>query len=358
MAKARRSGSPPVEPYVPPHIDAAVEHARADSRTDLVPWAWYSLGWHGKTMPVWVSLAEGGRNIGGEEVFRAIPAAAYSVHTAVDVLANRVPTRTATRLKSCCDRLVLHNDDLSRVRFGLPARHGLLFDTGGDANRELQAAVEDLSSALGDEAHWLEFGRRLGTLYAREHFSDTPLIDAFREVLCTCSALPRRLATAAPLIREMAHLPTPVHENVGQVGAEFRRLCDPDREPDDDARLGFSAVSLHVGVFKFACEIRSALLGKRRTPAWVKTPNGGELRFDGVVVRRVTGLKRSSNMVRVLDAFEEDGWPPRIDSPLLKSDSQTLHNTLHQLRDGLLAITFEADGTGEGICWVDLSSQI
>lgn len=49
-------------------------------------------------------------------------------------------------------------------------------------------------------------------------------------------------------------------------------------------------------------------------PHWDR--RAGELRFRGVVVRRVPKVGRSHNIVPIRDAFEEDGWPPEIDDPL------------------------------------------
>jgi hypothetical protein len=61
---------------------------------------------------------------------------------------------------------------------------------------------------------------------------------------------------------------------------------------------------------------------------------------------------------RILDAFQEDGWPPRIDDPLPPNGStQTPQDRLHDAIKALNAHQLEAhihfyrDGTGHGVGW-------
>jgi hypothetical protein len=53
---------------------------------------------------------------------------------------------------------------------------------------------------------------------------------------------------------------------------------------------------------------------------------------------------------RILDAFQEDGWPPQIDDPLdpgmLRRVLDSLNKTLR-----LTPLHFHGDGTGEGVWW-------
>lgn len=78
----------------------------------------------------------------------------------------------------------------------------------------------------------------------------------------------------------------------------------------------------------------------------------GELTFDGEVVRQIARVNQARNIVLILDAFQEEGWPRRIDDPLPGTGgAERLGNTLRRLRERLSAITFERDGTGEGITW-------
>jgi hypothetical protein len=65
----------------------------------------------------------------------------------------------------------------------------------------------------------------------------------------------------------------------------------------------------------------------------------------------------SPNQEAVLAAFQEEGWPHRIDDPLSPlgdvEPKCRLHDTIKRLnrhhKDRL--IRFRGDGTGEGVCW-------
>jgi len=59
----------------------------------------------------------------------------------------------------------------------------------------------------------------------------------------------------------------------------------------------------------------------------------------------------------VLNAFEEEGWPARIDDPLLPHPDQDakrhLNDTIRRLNRNRRAplIHFSGDGTGQGVLW-------
>lgn len=60
----------------------------------------------------------------------------------------------------------------------------------------------------------------------------------------------------------------------------------------------------------------------------------------------------------ILDTFQEEGWPARIDDPLpgrgdSKVTQQRLHEAVRGLNRGQLAerIQFVRDGRGQGVCW-------
>ena len=85
-------------------------------------------------------------------------------------------------------------------------------------------------------------------------------------------------------------------------------------------------------------------------PVWDK--QRCELRFHGRVIRKVRGLKAASNLVAILDAFQEQDWPSHTFDPLPDGkDSQRLRETIRTLNQGLKVIQFAADGSGEGITW-------
>jgi hypothetical protein len=80
-----------------------------------------------------------------------------------------------------------------------------------------------------------------------------------------------------------------------------------------------------------------------------------ELWFNRQLVKRFKWP--ADNQEKVLAAFEEEGWPGRIDDPLSPQPEQDpkrrLHDTIKRLnRDQTNALMhFRGDGTGEGVIW-------
>lgn len=79
------------------------------------------------------------------------------------------------------------------------------------------------------------------------------------------------------------------------------------------------------------------------------------LYWEGTRLKQLAA--NASTQRLVLEAFEEDGWPGRIDDPLPPKRSllpaarlrETVRNLNRGLRPG--TIRFHSDGTGTGICW-------
>lgn len=88
-------------------------------------------------------------------------------------------------------------------------------------------------------------------------------------------------------------------------------------------------------------------------PCW--DPDRKELTFRGVLIKRFR--LPSPNQETVLMAFQEDGWPVRIDDPLppsyQTSTKSRLHDTIKNLNrhQKTPLIRFCGDGTGEGVRW-------
>jgi hypothetical protein len=88
-------------------------------------------------------------------------------------------------------------------------------------------------------------------------------------------------------------------------------------------------------------------------PAW--DANRRELRLGVVVIKwfRTPACCQE----QILAAFEEEGWPERIDDPLGhvpgKNSKRRLHNAINCLNRShqVPALTFHGDGTGMGIIW-------
>ncbi|MCG8584087.1 MAG: hypothetical protein MI757_05185 [Pirellulales bacterium] len=88
-------------------------------------------------------------------------------------------------------------------------------------------------------------------------------------------------------------------------------------------------------------------------PAW--RSEVAELSVGGVLVKRYR--VPAPNQQTILSAFEEEGWPARIDDPLpLKPEREprrTLHDTINSLnaRQVNTLVRFVGDGSGEGVQW-------
>lgn len=87
-----------------------------------------------------------------------------------------------------------------------------------------------------------------------------------------------------------------------------------------------------------------------------------ELYVDGQLVKKFR--TRAPNQEAILIAFEEEGWPCRIDDPLIPIDpdqnpKRRLNDTIKGLNSHQAArlIQFGADGTGQGVRWLRLDDS-
>ncbi len=95
------------------------------------------------------------------------------------------------------------------------------------------------------------------------------------------------------------------------------------------------------------------------TPLWSR--DNRVLSIGGQVVKRYG--RSSPNQEAVLQAFQEQGWPCRIDDPLPYSaevpPKPRLHDTIRwlNLNHEYPLLRFLGDGTGEGVCWKLVASR-
>jgi hypothetical protein len=91
----------------------------------------------------------------------------------------------------------------------------------------------------------------------------------------------------------------------------------------------------------------------RAVPLWDAASR--QLLSGGRVVKRFPRPAPFQELL--LAAFEEDGWPDRIDDPLPRTGGrdpdERLHDTVRRLNGHQVnrLIAFVRDGTGEGVCW-------
>lgn len=83
-------------------------------------------------------------------------------------------------------------------------------------------------------------------------------------------------------------------------------------------------------------------------PSW--NPDRGELKLGDRVIRCVRVLQTPSNIQQILDAFQNQGWPSRIDNPLGLGQQQ-LHQSLRSLNHGLAMIRFHSQEGAQSIVW-------
>ena len=94
-------------------------------------------------------------------------------------------------------------------------------------------------------------------------------------------------------------------------------------------------------------------------PHW--NPQRHELTVAQKIVKRFRWP--ANNQETVLMAFEEDGWPDRIDDPLPPQPEQDskrrLHDTIKCLNRNQVnpSLRFHGDGTGQGVLWELVSSS-
>jgi hypothetical protein len=92
-------------------------------------------------------------------------------------------------------------------------------------------------------------------------------------------------------------------------------------------------------------------------PIWDKDRR--MLRFGAQVVKQFK--VPAPNQEIILESFEEDNWPIRIDDPLPRQSAvdpkRRLHDTINSLNRNQRAnlLRFTGDGSGEAICWEKMS---
>jgi hypothetical protein len=97
---------------------------------------------------------------------------------------------------------------------------------------------------------------------------------------------------------------------------------------------------------------------KVATPTWNR--NKRMLLWGSLVIKSFR--KTAPNQEILLDSFEEEGWPARIDDPIPPSPgivpTVRLHDTIKRLNHGMAfhVIRFYGDGTGLGVEWRRLAA--
>jgi len=78
-----------------------------------------------------------------------------------------------------------------------------------------------------------------------------------------------------------------------------------------------------------------------------------ELKWRGEVVREIRPI--ANKAIKILNAFQEEGWPRKIYSPL--EHCENLSEAVRTLNNGLVHLVFKRDGSAEGILWSEVDSE-
>ncbi len=97
-----------------------------------------------------------------------------------------------------------------------------------------------------------------------------------------------------------------------------------------------------------APEFLSRSSGFEEDPIWDK--DSGELRYQGVVARRFQ-VRSARVLVPILDRFQAEGWPTRLNLPASEFDRDRINDVRKQLNKNNSAIVFRRDGNGTGLTW-------
>ncbi len=139
--------------------------------------------------------------------------------------------------------------------------------------------------------------------------------------------------------------------------SDGRRAFAPETNLRIDDSTFVILTTTGVQAARVVCETQQLAIAQPleviETPDWDDVRH--ELRWGGIVVKQYR--TPSKNQQTILRAFEEDGWPPRIDDPLPQvpeiDPKRRLGDTIKSLnrkqRHPLLR--FRGDGSGAGVRW-------
>jgi hypothetical protein len=134
----------------------------------------------------------------------------------------------------------------------------------------------------------------------------------------------------------------------------FRPACPLSVVPRSCFVLTEDGVRLHDDLAAGSATPVASHAVKPDRPCWDRDKR--MLCWRGELVKRLFGPARHQELI--LTAFEEDGWPARIDDPLPGGISRTaarrrLYEAIRNLNrgQGRIKVRFGRDGTGQGACW-------
>ena len=153
------------------------------------------------------------------------------------------------------------------------------------------------------------------------------------------------------------------NQEIGEVGPLLRRLakahellltafnCPEDVTDPAAVRLEHKAAIVDLYPYMEQEDVNSGPVANGlHRPIWRR--GEGKLFYRNQCVKRILRVRQARNVVAVLDAFHESGWPDRIDDPLPGGKNPTrLNDTVKSLNSNLQLLRFCADGGSTGYVW-------
>jgi hypothetical protein len=345
--------------------------AASTGPADARPLAAYRLGHHSHALRMWQQFFW--EETGQKDTDTGARVAVQEMKEALDALSGEVRPEVLEELLGLlreADAVTARMTDLLRTpgEFG----HG---PAPGFSNWQTLRLAADRALEEGSPLRrWFCLGAALGDYELHCHVHKDPLhVPDLRPVLEAARALDGQQVALVPVLRALLHSSggtntlqprvileealVPLCQGTGVEAHEPISWLKDVGPLGDTAAMGVLLGKLDDGIQSALAQIRDAArplakaVREQEKPRWDKKK--GKLLLGDLPIRRVAG--HAKNVRLVLDAFEEVGWPDRLDDPIPgrpgKLNSQRLSDTIKSLNTGLKHIRFHTDGTGEGICW-------
>jgi hypothetical protein len=322
-------------------------------------WAAYVIGQSSRTLPTRLLArlrSTGGPAAEGEDVERSVVATALEIVDLREAAGHFAGDRRAAgafdRAIEAVGRLAALDVRLGQfttVRNTLSvAAHGLIGHTDpslpwhalgaaiGEWEEDHWARVEGSIAAAVDGLSGTE--ANLAALLLRR-YTPPPVAGVFH----AAGMIGTAAAAGVPAVRWLIDAGRKLKSESLRLGAVVREYAvEHAAAPPWVAELA-GVQALGLSVFH---GLKALAAGARVPPAWDR--NRGVLSFHGTPLKEI-GVGKATNVVAVLDAFEEAGWPDEV-TPSFRT-SVALHDTIKSLNNKLSHLRFRANGQGDGVLW-------
>lgn len=135
-------------------------------------------------------------------------------------------------------------------------------------------------------------------------------------------------------------------EIAGVINIAYKLGMIPRNDRDELLeRIGFNAVPVQLGKQKH--------LEQKAIPFW--NPKEGSVYYCGKVVLKTQRRKKPSNIQKILEGFQSEGWVDEIKNPLIKTDYR-IKDGVEYLNGISKGIQFSVAAGGNCIRWIPQKS--